>query len=58
MSDTLAQRLPDGRIRIPVVQDLPDGGLAHGSADIGPDDSRYDRYDLWLRQQERADTGR
>jgi hypothetical protein len=52
----LPERLPDGRIRIPVSGQVP-GGVAHGVDEIGPDDPRFDRYDAWLRQQEQEATG-
>jgi hypothetical protein len=47
-----ARRIRGGRIEIPTVIDTPDGGIAHGSDQIGPDDPRYAAYDAWLRQQE------
>jgi len=47
-----AERLPDGRIRIPVLQTVK-GDEIHGTADIGPDDPRFADYDAWLSQQER-----
>jgi len=46
-----AQRLPDGRIRIPTVVHTPDGGLAHATLDIDIDDPRYASYDDWLHQE-------
>lgn len=46
-----AIRLPDGRIRIPVVSDTPEV-TSHSTDDIGPDDPRFEQWDDWLARQE------
>jgi hypothetical protein len=52
-----ARRLPDGRIRIPVLQ-VVDGNEVHGTADIGLGDPRFKQYDEWLSQQEQEPVDR
>lgn len=49
-----AERLADGRIRIPTSEETAGGDLAHGFDDIGPDDPRYAAYDRWLKQEDSA----
>ena len=44
-----AERLPDGRIRIPVRVEWQGGAIGEGVEVVGPDDPRFSAWDDYLR---------
>jgi hypothetical protein len=45
------ERLPGGRIRVPVRATGPGGEIGEALATIGPDDPAYPVWDRWLSAQ-------
>jgi hypothetical protein len=46
------QRLPNGKIRVPMRAEAPDGTIGDGMVDLAPGDSGYARWDEYLRAKE------
>ncbi|MBF6545971.1 tetratricopeptide repeat protein [Nocardia brasiliensis] len=50
-----ARRLPDGRLLIPWQGKQPDGTIAHGMVEIGPDDDRFAEWSESIARRERGE---
>lgn len=47
-----AQRLADGRLRVPMRAEGPNGEIGDGMAEIGPDHPQYEQWAAWLAHRE------
>jgi len=48
MASMEAERLPDGRLRVPRTFIGPNGEIGEGMATIGPDDPGYEEWAGWI----------
>jgi len=54
MASMEAERLPDGRLRVPRTFIGPNGEIGEGMATIGPDDPGYEEWAGWISTSKAA----